>query len=211
MPAPRYQRRKEQRPAEIAEAALAEFAENGYSATRVGDVASRAGVSKGLLYVYYKTKEDLFKAVIRNFVAPKITRLSGQVDHSTDSSEAFLRGPFLTFIKSLPGSPAQVLIRLMIAEGPRHPDLTRYYLRNVVEPGLATLRKLVQRGVDRGEFRATALTEFPQLIMSPVLFALLWKLIFDAQQALDVDRFLESHIDILVNHLQAPESAGGKL
>ncbi len=118
MPKPRFRRRKEDRPQEITAAALAAFAEKGYAATRVDDVARRAGVSKGLLYLYFKTKEELFKAVIRSFVIPRIEALTDIIDRSELSSEEFLRGPFLEFVKTLPGSPFRILIRLMIAEGP---------------------------------------------------------------------------------------------
>ena len=95
MPEPRFRRRKEDRPQEITEAAFQAFAEKGYAATRVDDVAKRAGVSKGLLYLYFKTKEELFKAVIRSFVVPKIDGLTTIVDRSELTSEEFLRGPFL--------------------------------------------------------------------------------------------------------------------
>ena len=91
MAEPRVQRRKEDRPAEITAAALAAFAENGYAATRVDDVAKRAGVSKGLLYLYFKTKEELFKAVIRSFISPRIDALISNVEETELSAEEFLR------------------------------------------------------------------------------------------------------------------------
>jgi AcrR family transcriptional regulator len=111
VPEPRFRRRKEDRPQEITEAALAAFAEKGYAATRVDDVARRAGVSKGLLYLYFKTKEDLFKAVIRSFVVPKIDELTAIIDSSELTSEEFLRGPFLDDLGRAEASgPAAVLL-----------------------------------------------------------------------------------------------------
>ena len=104
MSEPRFQRRKEDRPAEITEAALKAFAENGYAATRVDDVAKRAGVSKGLLYLYFQTKEELFKAVIRSFIEPKIDQLASTVNQAELGAEEFFRGPFLSFIKTIPNS-----------------------------------------------------------------------------------------------------------
>ena len=136
---PRYQRRKEERPQEITDAALAAFAKNGYAATKVDEVAKRAGVSKGLLYLYFKTKEDLFKSVVRSFVVPRIDTLSRIIETSDLSSEEFLRGPFLDFARQLPGSPVGVIVRLMIAEGPKHPDLVQFYWDNVVSRGFATI------------------------------------------------------------------------
>jgi AcrR family transcriptional regulator len=157
MPEPRFQRRKQDRPAEITEAAVAEFSEKGYTATRVDDVARRAGVSKGLLYLYFRTKEELFKSVVRSFIEPRVDALRSEIAETDLSAEEFLRGPFLQFVKKLPHSPARVLLRLMISEGPKHPDLTAYYWDHVVSVGLDALRQLLKKGVDSGEFRTSAL------------------------------------------------------
>ena len=199
---PRYQRRKDDRPGELAEAALVEFANNGYAATRVGDVAKRAGVSKGLLYLYYKTKEDLFKAVIKNIVAPRIARLQKIVEESEQSAEDFFRGPFLEFIKTLPDSKIRVLVRLMIAEGHRHPELVQYHYENVVNPGLNTLQTVIRRGVANGEFRESSLEEFPQLLAAPVVMSVIWKLLFEVHHPLDTERMLETHVDQILTYLK---------
>ncbi len=202
MPKPRYQRRKEDRPAEIAEAALEAFAENGYEATRVDDVAKRAGVSKGLLYLYFKTKEELFKAVIRNFIVPKVDALELAVSTSELSAEAFLRGPFLEFAKQVPKSPARVLVRLMVAEGHKHRDLTDYYWDNVVSHGLEALRKVVEKGVRDGEFAPSALDNFPHILVSPIIFSVFWSIVFHSHQTLDTDAMLEAHIDMILRAIK---------
>ena len=202
---PRYQRRKQDRPQEITDAALAAFAEKGYAATRVDDVAKRAGVSKGLLYLYFKTKEELFKAVIRSFVVPRIDALTEIIESSELSSEEFLRGPFLDFVKTLPGSPISVVIRLMIAEGPKHPDLVQFYWDNVVSRGLGAIGELLQRGVQTGEFRKSAVTEQPHLFIMPVLFSIIFNLLFD-KQSIDTDRLIETQIDLLITHLKSTET-----
>ena len=119
---PRFQRRKEDRPQEITAAAFEVFAEKGYARARVAEVATRAGVSKGLLYLYFETKQALFKAVIRSVVIRRIDALLAAVENTELSSEAFMRGPLVDFMKALPGSPVAVVIRLLIAEGQRHPD-----------------------------------------------------------------------------------------
>ncbi len=203
MAEPRFQRRKENRPAEITQAALAAFAENGYAATKVDEVAKRAGVSKGLLYLYFKTKEDLFKAVIRSFLSPRIDALIDNIERSELSAEAFVRGPFLTFATSLPKSPAKVLVRLMIAEGPKHPDLITWYWDNVVSRALAALRTLIKRGVDNGEFRESALNEFPQLLVAPVFFSMMWTIVFYSHSDLDTDRFIEAHVEMVLGSIKA--------
>jgi AcrR family transcriptional regulator len=202
---PRYQRRKQDRPQEITDAALAAFAEKGYAATRVDDVAKRAGVSKGLLYLYFKTKEELFKAVVRSFVVPRIDKLAEIIESSELSSEEFLRGPFLDFVKTLPGSPVSVVIRLMIAEGPKHPDLVQFYWDNVVSRGLGAISELLQRGVQTGEFRKSAVTEQPHLFIMPVVFSVVFKLLFE-KQSMDTNRLIETQIDLLITHLKGAES-----
>ena len=202
---PRYQRRKQDRPQEITDAALAAFAEKGYAATRVDDVAKRAGVSKGLLYLYFKTKEELFKAVVRSFVVPRIDKLSEIIESSELSSEEFLRGPFLDFVKTLPGSPVSVVIRLMIAEGPKHPDLVQFYWDNVVSRGLGAISELLQRGVQTGEFRKSAVTEQPHLFIMPVLFSVIFNLLFD-KQSIDTNRLIETQIDLLITHLKSAKT-----
>ena len=206
MAAPRFQRRKEDRPAEITEAALAAFAEKGYTATRVDEVAKRAGVSKGLLYLYFKTKEDLFKAVIRSFLSPRIDALISNIEETELSAEEFLRGPFLAFARSLPKSPAKILVRLMIAEGPKHPDLIAWYWDNVVSRALAALRSLIERGVGNGEFRESALNEFPQLLVTPVLFSVVWLNIFQPHSSLDTNRFIEAHVEMVLDSIKVKTS-----
>jgi len=206
MAEPRFQRRKEDRPAEITQAALAAFAEKGYAATKVDEVAKRAGVSKGLLYLYFKTKEDLFKAVIRSFLSPRIDALISNIEETDLSAEEFLRGPFLAFAKSLPKSPAKILVRLMIAEGPKHPDLVEWYWDNVVSRALAALRTLIERGVDNGEFRESAVNEFPQLLVTPVFFSIIFTIVFKQQMNLDTDRFIEAHIEIVLDSIKVQTS-----
>lgn len=209
MAKPRFRRRKEDRPQEITAAALDAFAEKGYSATRVTDVAKRAGVSKGLLYLYFRTKEELFKAVIKSFVSPRIDALKSEIDSTELSAEEYLRGPFLDFAKQVPKSPARVLVRLMIAEGARHRDLTDWYHRNVVSQGLAAVRSLIERGVREGEFRESALQEFPHMVVAPVLFAIVWSLVFGGRHELDSDRFVEAQVDLLLNAIKRGPGEGG--
>lgn len=206
-PRPRFRRRKAERPAEITRAALAAFAEKGYDGTRVTDVARRAGVSKGLLYLYFRTKEELFKAVVKSVVSPRIEAVRRDIETTGLSAEEYLRGPFLAFVREVPRSPARVLVRLMIAEGRKHPELTSWYWENVVAHGIAALRHLIQRGVDAGEFRPSALQEFPHLLIAPVLMSTAWTLVFDKHHSLDTDRLIEAHLDLLLRAIKKDEPA----
>jgi len=199
---PKYQRRKEDRPQEIADAAFKMFAEKGYAATRIDDVAKRAGVSKGLTYLYYKTKEDLFKAVVRNVVVRRVDSLIGNVESTELSSEEFLRGPLLDFMKKVPGSPIAIVIRLLISEGPRHPDLVNYYYENVVARGLGAIRQFVARGVERGEFRREALDHQPHLFLAPMMLSMIWKILF-TKRSLDTDKLMETQIEMLLAYIKA--------
>ena len=209
MPKPRYRRRKEDRPAEITAAAFAAFAEKGYDATRVDDVARRAGVSKGLLYLYFKTKEELFKAVIKSFITPRIEALKTEIESSDLSAEAFLRGPFLDFAQQIPKSPVKILVRLLIAEGPKHPDLTAYYWDNVVSLGLATLTQVIEKGIREGTFRHSALDDFPHLLLSPVMFSVIWSIVFQSKQSLDTDKMLAGHIDMILRAIKIDDDKEG--
>ncbi len=199
---PRFQRRKQQRPGEITDAAFEVFAEKGYTGARVEEVAQRAGVSKGLLYLYFKTKEDLFKAVVKSVVIRRVDSLLAAVEETELSSEAFMRGPLLEFMKRVPGSPVAVVIRLLIAEGHRYPDLVDYYWDNVVSKGLGAIRGFVERGVSRGEFRRSDVTEFPQLFIAPVMVSTIWTILF-TKRALDTDKLIETQLEMILAHIRA--------
>jgi len=202
MPEPRYQRRKQDRPQEITAAAFAAFAEKGYAATRVEEVARRAGVSKGLMYLYFKTKEELFKAVVKSVVVRRVDALIDTVESTSLSSEDFIRGPMLDFMKQIPDSPVAVVIRLLVSEGQRYPDLVDYYYDNVVARGLTAISGLVRRGVERGEFRQSAVGDLPQLFIAPVLMSVIWRILFSGK-SLDTDRLMETQIDLLLAQLKA--------
>lgn len=202
MTAPRFQRRKEDRPQEITEAAFEVFARKGYSGARVEEVAKRAGVSKGLLYVYFRTKEELFKAVIRSVVVRRVDALLEAVETTELSSEEFIRGPLLEFMKQVPGSPITIVIKLLIAEGQRHPDLVDFYWDNVVARGLAAISGFIRRGVERGEFRETAVTDLPQVVLSPMMLSMIWRLVF-AKRELDTDKLMETQIDMILAWIRA--------
>jgi AcrR family transcriptional regulator len=195
-------RRKEQRPEEILNAALEEFIAKGYAGTRLDDVARRAGISKGLVYVYFDTKEDLFEAVIRTFLVPHVEMLQGEIEGSQLSSEALLRGPVLGLMKKIVNSRVHELVRLLIAEGQRHPDLTAFYYEEVVSRGMSVIRTIIDRGIARGEFRETPLREFPQLVIAPMLMAMVWKLLMERHRPLDAERILETHVELLLQFLK---------
>ena len=202
---PRKRERKDNRPEEIVDAAFEEFAAKGYADTRLEDVAARAKVSKGLPYLYFKTKEELFKAVIRSVISPVFDQMRKRMLATDLSSEEFLRGPFLSFIQELVKSRRMLIARLLIAEGHKHPELTAFYYDHVIAKGKETLRAFIDRGVERGEFRETALRDFPQLIIAPALMAVVWRSLFERHVHLDTDALLKTHVELVLDAIRAPE------
>ena len=203
MSEPRYQRRKQDRPAEITAAAFDAFVEHGYAGTRVEEVAKRAGISKGLLYLYFKTKEELFKSVVKSFVIPRLDALQQTIASSDQSAEQFLRGPFLSFAKSIPRSPVGRIVRLLIAEGPKHPDLLEFYWDNVVSRGLAAIDGLISKGIDSDEFQRSPATQQPLLFVMPVVFATIFDLLF-ADRDNAADHLIETQIDLFIETMKGP-------
>jgi AcrR family transcriptional regulator len=208
--APRKRVRKDNRPEEIVAAAFEEFVSHGYAGTRLEDVASRAKVSKGLPYLYFKTKEELFKAVIRSVISPVFDRMRERMLTTELSSEEFLKGPFLSFIQELVRSRRILIARLLIAEGHKHPELTSFYYEQVISKGRETLQAFIDRGVARGEFRETPLREFPQLVIAPALMAVIWRSLFERNLHLDTDALLKTHIDLMLDAIRAPTAQDGK-
>ena len=196
--------RRDTRPQEIVAAAFDEFATKGYAATRLEDVAARAKVSKGLPYLYFKTKEELFKAVIRSVISPLFDAMRERMLSTDMSCEAFLKGPFLSFVQELVGSRRVLIARLLIAEGHKHPELTAFYYEQVIAKGRETLQAFIDRGIERGEFKPTPLRDFPQLLIAPALFAVIWRTLFERHHHLDINALLKTHIDLMLDAIRAP-------
>lgn len=207
-PSARRRERKDTRPQEIVAAAFEEFAAKGYAATRLEDVASRARVSKGLPYLYFKTKEALFKAVVKSVITSHFDVIREKMETTDLSVEAFLKGPFLAFIQELVGSRRAFIARLLIAEGHKHPELTAFYYEQVVSRGIETMTRLIDRGIERGEFKPTPLRDYPQLLFAPVLTAIFWRQLFERHHHLDTDALLRTNIELLTDAIRAPGRKG---
>lgn len=203
-PGARKRERKDTRPQEIVAAAFEEFATHGYAATRLEDVAARARVSKGLPYLYFKTKEALFKAVVKSVITSHFDVIREKMEKTELSVEAFLKGPFLAFIQDLVGSKRAFIARLLIAEGHKHPELTKFYYDQVVSRAIATMTRLIDRGIERGEFKPTPLRDYPQLLFAPVLTAIFWRQLFERHHHLDIDGLLRTNIELLTDAIRAP-------
>lgn len=172
---PRWRRRKEARPQEILDAALAVFAEKGFAAARLEQVAARAGISKGTLYLYYDGKEALFEAVVRSAIVP---RLAGAEETLRDhhGSAAELLAMLYRHLAEVVADPQVAAIpKLVIAESGNFPELARFYLREVVSRGLRLMAAVLELGQARGEFRPMKPAHATRLMIAPILFLALWR------------------------------------
>ena len=202
-PGPIRQRRKEQRPGEIIDAALQEFARHGFAATRLEDVAELAGVTKGTIYFYFKDKEELFKAAARSALLPALKEIETLSSDFEGSAEELLRANFRAVYSLLIKNPrARQIMRLLIAEGPQFPELVEFYYRDVVSRGLSVLRRVLERGIALHEFRRTRALEFPQVIFGPVVGAMIWTLLMYEKHPLDFDAYARAHLDLVLNGLK---------
>jgi AcrR family transcriptional regulator len=200
---PRWRRRKDDRPAEILAAALDCFAERGFAATRLDDIAARAGVTRGTLYLYFPSKEELFKAVIRQRLLPILAHGEALLAGSDEPSAKILERLLLMFPATVLQTSLSAIPKLIIAEARSFPDLARFYLDEVVARGKRLLGALIERGIARGEFRAVPVDQILFSIMGPVLVAALWRHSlghFDPG-GLDAAALCRAHADILLHGL----------
>lgn len=197
------QRRKEARPAELTAAALELFVEKGFVGTRLDDVAARAGVSKGTLYLYFDSKEALFKAVIREGILPILDEGAGMVDNFTGASADLLRGLILEWWKRIGSTTLGGVPKLMISEAGNFPELAAYYNDTVITRGRELMRRVLQRGIAGGEFRAVEVETAIDVIFAPVLMMLIWRHSLGACGcgSHDPKSYLQTHLDLALNGL----------
>ncbi len=206
--APRWRRRKEDRPAEIIAAALESFTERGFAATRLDDIAARAGVTRGTLYLYFPSKEELFKAVIRQHIVPVIERGEGMMEAGAAANvptAELLSQLILSFPALVLSSSVSAIPKLIISEAGNFPDLARFYLDEVIARGRRLIAAILARGVARGEFRAIDDDAFFS-IMGPMLVMALWKHSLGRYDkgGFDPQRLCRAHVELLLNGLQKP-------
>jgi len=207
------QRRKESRPQELLDAALALFVEKGYAATRAEEVARQAGVSKGTLYLYYPSKEELFKAVVRQNLSSLIaegTELAGQFEGTTS---ALLAQLLLSWWQHVGNTPAAGIHKIVLAEVRNFPELAQFYTDEVIVPADRLFSGAVQRGIDRGEFRPMPPHQVAQALMAPLIFMALHRHSFGAcpvHGGVDVEPtlMLQTHLDLVLHGLEVRAGPG---
>ena len=199
------ERRKQARPGELLDAALALFVEKGFAATRAEEVALRAGVSKGTLFLYFPSKEELFKAVVRENVVRHQTEGAEQIARFEGSTAALLEHLMLEWWRRYGATPASGISKLVMSEASNFPDLAHFFQEEVVTPGHAMIGSVLQRGIDRGEFRAIDLDLTVHSVLAPLLFLVTWKHSMAAccpsSQQIHPETFIRHHADLLVRGL----------
>lgn len=194
-PSNRAERAADRRQA-IIDAALDEFIDRGYAATRLDDVARRAGVAKGTIYLHFKDKEALFQELVRAALVPLIGRLAAPPP-AGGSVRAVLERFAETFVQEVVTTRRGAIVRLIVAEGPRFPDIADFYYREVVSRGLAGMRALIELGIARGEIRHLGLKDFPQIVVAPAMVAVIWQGLFGRHAPLDATAMLRVHLDMI--------------
>ncbi|WP_249158322.1 TetR/AcrR family transcriptional regulator [Bradyrhizobium jicamae] len=195
-PASNRAEKSAERRAAIVAAAMDEFLTRGFAATRLDDVAKRAGVAKGTLYLHFKDKESMFEELIRTAIVPLIGRMAGPPPIGgsiRDAVERFVE----TFIHEIVSTRRGDIVRVIVAEGPRFPAIADFYYREVVSKGLAGMRALIELAIARGEIRHEGLARYPQLLIAPAMVAVIWQSLFARHAPLDALAMFKVHLDLI--------------
>ena len=204
------ERRKQARPGELLDAALDQFVEKGFAATRSEEVAIRAGVSKGTLFLYFPSKEELFKAVVRENLVRHQTEGMEEIARFEGPTAQLLEHLMLEWWRRYGATKASGISKLVMSEASNFPDLARFFQEEVVTPGHALIRSVLQRGIARGEFRPVDMALTVQSVLAPLLFLVTWKHSMapccPSSQHIDPETFIRHHTDLLVRGLSIEKS-----
>ena len=198
---PRWQRRKDERPAELLAAALEVFVEKGFAATKLADVARRAGVTKGTVYLYFDSKEALFKAVVRETIVPVIAQGEALARAYTGSARELVERLVREYWRLVGETALAGIPKLMMAEAATFPELTRFYYDEVVTRGHRLMAGVIERGIKNGEFRPVDVMVAAKLAMSPLIHATVARRAFAScmPETFNVQQYLDTHIDLYLH------------
>ena len=202
---PRWERRKGARPKELLAAALELFVERGFAATRLDDVAARAGVSKGTLYLYFANKEELFKAVVRENIAPILGEAEGIIEAYSGSNADLFREILIGWWERIGNTPLSGITKLMMAEAGNFPELAQFYHDEVISRSNGLIARMLERGIAQGEFRKIDVTEAVGIVVAPMLMLMTWKHSFShcSARPISPQKYLATFIDLFLNGLLA--------
>ena len=195
-------RRKAERPQEIIEAAFIEFSRNGYAMTTLDQIAERAGVTKGTIYVYFENKEHLFISMVHEAMKTTLDTIQAMFERHEGSTAELLKAQFSFIYQHIvEDRRRREVVRMLIAEASRFPALADRYHEEIHRPCVDLLKRAIQRGMDRGEIRPSAVTECPLVIIAPIALVDLWMMMFDDRHPLDLKTYFDAHLDLVLNGL----------
>lgn len=194
----RRQEASKQRRQAILDAALEVFAANGFAATRLDEVAEKAGVAKGTIYLFFKDKEDLFEQIVLGAVSPVLATVSTVALEGGQPFDALMSRFIEVFRRDILATRRKEIIRLVISEGARFPRIAEFYHREVIAKGCAIIRALAARGFREDDPRREALMRYPQLVVAPMLMAVVWDGVFARIEPIDMAGLLAAHRTLLL-------------
>jgi len=200
--APKTRRRKEARPGEIIEAAMSEFTEHGFERAKLERIAKLAGISKGTIYLYFDSKEALFEEAVKTYVITVMDAADADVSEIDGSTEELLRKLIGRIYEHMVSSHAATIMRILIVEGDRFPELVQRYHDTAISKGLTVMKRFLARGISRGEIEESAMTNVPEMLIAPTMFFVVNQMVFSAQRPLDREAFFEGHIDMILRALE---------
>ena len=200
--------RAEIRRAEILKAAFEVFSEHGFAQARLDEVARRAGIAKGTIYLYFSDKEALFVELLRETAQPVLGGMQAVAAMPDISVREVVDRIHTLFVSEILGSPRKHLLRLLMQEGPRFPQIAEFYSREIVSKGMAVIARLGRKGYESGELTSDALARFPQILMAPLLMSVVWDSLFENEEHLDVEAMLAAYRTLLTG-AQPPDRQGG--
>lgn len=205
-------RRKEARPAELTAAALDVFVEKGYAATRLEDVAARAGVSKGTLYLYFAGKEELFKAVVREGLLPALAEGEKLVAGFAGPSDALLREVVGGLWRLIGSQRIGGIPKLVFAEARNFPEIAAFYHEEVIQRGTALVRVVIERGIACGEFRSADVEVAVRIVVAPVLMRMIWRHSIDCggTDGISDEQYFAEYFEIMLSGLRAASARKSK-
>lgn len=196
----RRQEASEQRREAILAAGLVVFSTDGFAAAKLDDVATKAGVAKGTIYLHFKDKQDLFEQIVRGAMEPIVDQLERVAELPDLPTDALLARLFELFQTQVLTTDRRFVIRLVLTEGARFPEIASFYHREVVSRGLALLKMIMTRGIARDEVAPADPAYFPHLVFAPLVMALMWDGLFSAFEPIDIERLLSAHRQTLLGN-----------
>ena len=198
-----------ERPGEIIDAALALFVEKGFAATRLDDVAERAGLSKAAIYLYFADKSALFQGVIQQAVGRNLGMVEAMLAQHRGPVAVLIPGILEFMAGRIEDTPMAAVAKVVISESRAFPDIGRFYLKEVIGRGFPLLTGLIERGIAQGEFRKVDAAMTVRSLVGPMLLGGIWKTVFEpiGGEPLDVRALARHHADLMM-HALAPHPTG---